>query len=292
MVFLGWRYRCIQLFLFIIMAPLYFSCATNSYYSQGIPDAQNKSYSGAMFLKKTAHFSYRYREKALLTQLRRGNIPDFLRNLAPVHLEGSVDGVPQKATIFVMKDYLSIGSDHDWVRIPMSPITAQKIADHYGFILPTTKMVDAIYEQAQIKLEPEAFKPTMQMTGNMYFLQHHEHIEKKLKGYDQKSLIAGHKKDVVLSNRLFSKKKRVAIYGWHRGKGDPIQPLSLVHKDVYADYSHGIRLVAKTMLLNGRKIPTVEVLMDPRYSVLLSNEGHLKRGRIAIDHAVYYKKWR
>ncbi len=39
-------------------------------------------------------------------------------------------------------------------------------------------------------------------------------------------LIAGHKKDVVITNRLLTMPKRVAIYGWHRPNGSPIQPLA------------------------------------------------------------------
>ena len=43
-----------------------------------------------------------------------------------------------------MPDYLAVGSDDDFVRMPMTPQTAQQIADLFGCILPTRKMVDAI----------------------------------------------------------------------------------------------------------------------------------------------------
>lgn len=54
-----------------------------------------------------------------------------------------------------MPDYLAIGSNDDFVRIPMDPKTAQKIADQTGTSLPTTKMVDDIYKQADTRLTPQ-----------------------------------------------------------------------------------------------------------------------------------------
>ena len=45
---------------------------------------------------------------------------------------------------------------------------------------------------------------------------------------------------------------KIAIYGWHRLNGAPIQPLSTVHGACYADYSHGIRLVSETVLVDGK----------------------------------------
>ena len=86
-------------------------------------------------------------------------------------------------------------------------------------------------------------------------------------------LIAGHKKDVVLTNRLNQKKGRVAIYGWHRGMLRPIQPLSTVHRASYADYSHGVRLVSEVVLINGRPRSIYDVLEDPELAPVLTCEG-------------------
>lgn len=54
------------------------------------------------------------------------------------------------ATIFVMPDYLSIGSDHDFLLIPMNLYTTVEIAAKTGFILPTKKMVDQIVHSGPI----------------------------------------------------------------------------------------------------------------------------------------------
>ena len=65
----------------------------------------------------------------------------------------------------------------------------------------------------------------------------------------------------------------MAIYGWHRGKGAPIQPLSTVHGAAYADYSHGTRLVSDRVVLNGKSHSVYDVLKDPVLVDVLSDEG-------------------
>ena len=44
------------------------------------------------------------------------------------------------------------------------------------------------------------------------------------------TLVAGGKKDVVLTPQLAAKPGKVAIYGWHRVNGVAIQPLYLGHR--------------------------------------------------------------
>ena len=89
------------------------------------------------------------------------------------------------------------------------------------------------------------------------------------------ALTAGHKKDLVLSQRLWEQPGRVAIYGWHRADGTPIQPLSTVHGARYADYSHGVRLVSQTMFVDGRPTRLLDALADEQLGPLLSDEGPL-----------------
>jgi hypothetical protein len=88
-------------------------------------------------------------------------------------------------------------------------------------------------------------------------------------------LTAGHKKDLVITRQLWSTPGRVAIYGWHRSDGKPIQSLSTVHGARYADYSHGVRLVSQTLFVDGRPARLLDVLADPQLGPLLSDEGPL-----------------
>jgi hypothetical protein len=89
-------------------------------------------------------------------------------------------------------------------------------------------------------------------------------------------LTAGHKKDVVITNHMFSRPGRIAIYGWHRSNGDPIQPLSTIHAERYADYSHGVRLVLATISIGDREMSILEVLQNPKLAPLLTYEGVIR----------------
>jgi hypothetical protein len=64
------------------------------------------------------------------------------------------------------------------------------------------------------------------------------------------------------TNRPWSNPGRVAIYGWHRPDGNPIQPLNTVHGIRYADYSQGVRLVSDTAYVGGKATPLLTLLQD------------------------------
>ena len=66
----------------------------------------------------------------------------------------------------------------------------------------------------------------------------------------------------------------MAIYGWHYPEGKPIQPLYVGHVDWYVDYSHGIRLMSRQMLIDGQLRDVNDVLRDKLLSPLLSNEAY------------------
>ncbi|MDE3029032.1 MAG: hypothetical protein KGH84_11600, partial [Paracoccaceae bacterium] len=69
---------------------------------------------------------------------------------------------------------------------------------------------------------------------------------------------------------------KVAIYGWQRTNGLPIQPLSTVHGAFYADYSHGIRLVSNTAFVNGKPHPLSDIFQDSGLAQIISAEGPIE----------------
>ena len=216
------------------------------------------------------------RDRELAREILAGNVPGFLRNLVPVTVNGQVpDGSPVSVTLCVTPDYLALGSDRDFVRVPLGLRAATRIGDAFNMLLPTPRMVDMIYRAAKLKVSPQPMTPGAQMTSTAYVLRHDQTIraQRERAGAAIGTLIAGQKKDVVLTSRLASHIGRVAIYGWHRGNGRPIQPLSTVHGAGYADYSHGVRLVSRTAFLNGKPVDLRDLLADPRYAGLLSTEG-------------------
>jgi peptidoglycan hydrolase-like protein with peptidoglycan-binding domain len=242
----------------------------------GIPPRSSWMMTGSEFIDRTRGFSRAQREAAILQEIAQGDIPDFERRFVDVTvIMSGPDFRPHWATYRVLPDYLAIGPDWDFVRMPMSPLTAQKIADVFGCSLPTRKMVNDVWRAAAIELAPIPMTPGPAMMSNDYFEEHNRRIEAQLAGAPRGALVAGHKKDVVISNRLFANPGRVAIYGWHWPNGRPIQPLSTVHENTYADYSHGIRLVEATAIVDGRTVAIADLLRDPVLSALVSDEGPL-----------------
>ncbi len=250
-----------------------------------IPPRTDELSSGTTFIKKAPAGGLE-REQAIYNEISRGNIPDFLRSMKHVKIEWvSPSGIKHKFIFKVLPDYMAIGPDSDFVRIPMTSDTAQRIADLTDTLLPSVKMVDAIYMNARVKLEPQPLPESSQMGSNESYLDHNRMIERQRleAGAKLGSLIAGDKKDLVITNRLNDNPNHLAIYGWHRmedGKPIPIQPLSIAHLKDYVDYSHGVRLVSKKVLVDGKVRPIVDILRDPELSGALSDEGPIKENRV------------
>jgi len=246
----------------------------------GIPTRSLGAPSGSKFIKTAMDLSGPVRDRAVEKQIFAGNIPRFLSDLTPVSLSGlDARGAPVKITICVAPDYLAVGNNRDYVRVPMGLPAAVEVTKKLGFLLPTTKMVDAIYRQAALHLRPSPMQAGPQMSSTAYLWKHNQTVEAQRTAgrAGRDALVAGQKKDLVMSNALLRAPGRVAIYGWHRMNGKPIQPLSTVHGQSYADYSHGIRLVSKTAYVNGKPRPLAGLLADPTIASVLSKEGPLKR---------------
>lgn len=231
---------------------------------------------GAAFAREVADLTRGARDAVTTREILRGNVPDFLRHLAPVELHAySSDGRPLRATLCVMPDYLAVGADRDYLRMPMGLAAATRLAARLGFVLPTPRMVDAIYRAAASQLRPQPLAAGPGMRSTAYIRRHHAEVARQAQrlGIPAGLLLAGHKKDLVLSNRMDTHPGRLAIYGWHELNGEPIQPLSTAHGVEYVDYSHGVRLVSDVMLLNGRVTTVHQVLANPRLAAVLSAEG-------------------
>jgi hypothetical protein len=244
-----------------------------------IPKRSPSALTGSQFIAKTSKLSNVQREEAIVKEIISGNIPEFLRHTQTIRYQTKLkNGKYQKVEMNVMPDYLAIGSDKDFIRIPMSPLSAQKIADKYNLVLPTAKIVDEIYKNSSLKYTPSPLPPGKKMVTSDVYKQHNLLIEKQRKGRSLDQLASGHKKDVVLTNRLRAQPRKVAIYGWHRPNGKAIQPLSLVHGNYYADYSHGIRLVDPWIKVDGKRRNINTVMSDKNLASLVSNEGKMIAG--------------
>jgi hypothetical protein len=167
------------------------------------------------------------------------------------------------------EDYLMVGEPGDTMRMPFTPGTAQKIADFFGGLLPTSKMVDAIWRAAPTKLEPHPMVPN-RGANLAQFLEHSRVVDEQISSEDA-NLTAGQKKDVIIAKNMPPGK--VVIYGWHRPDGTHIQPRSSIHAANYIDYSHGIRLIGPIMVVDGTPMRVADVLRNPELASMLSDEG-------------------
>lgn len=231
------------------------------------------------FIKSIKGLSGQDRENAFVKTLLGGNFPSSNRDLSEISLVFTdTNKVARKLSIFTTPDYLTIGSDSDGFRVPLWPTSAQAIADKWNCVLPTTKLVKIIWESSK-KIQPEPWGPPYDssMLSMERIVSHHEKIEKSIKslGYEKTNILGGHKKDVVITNKLISKPSSVAIYGWHQLDGNPIQPLYLGHANNYADYSHGIRLISRFCLLDGQQDDITRIMCDKTLSHSISSEGRM-----------------
>ena len=245
--------------------------ACRSQQSLTIPPRPANAMTGTAFYKKIIPLPREEREAIALQEITAGNMPGFLKKFSTIKVSITDSaGSTIQAEYYVSPDYLSIGSDADFARIPLTPMTAQKIADTFQCFLPTRKIVNDIYQQAAVKLEPMPLYSYRDSALIMY--HHHLIIEGQRK--NQPGLIAGIKKDVVITGKIprDPKPNRVAIYGWHKPDGSPIQPLYTGHVDWYVDYSHGIRLVKRQIKVNGKMMDYTDVLKHPVYRALLCDE--------------------
>jgi len=237
------------------------------------PDAPSPAgTSGTDIMKRVAPLTRAQREEVLMQEVKAGNVPAFSKRFATIRLSGiDAKGKFHTASYQVAPDYLAVGTEKDFVRIPLTPMAAQPLADFLGCSLPTRKMSDQIYKQADVKLEPRPL--TVNRDALDTFVQHNKIIETQRAGKRLGALVGGIKKDVVITNLLQQRTHRVAIYGWHLLSGVPIQPMTTVHVDWYVDYSHGIRMVKRKMIVDGEQRDLWDVLKNPDLCFLVSDEG-------------------
>jgi hypothetical protein len=252
-----------------------------------IPLREPHAEAGTAFMNRIAPLPLGEREEEIYKAIASGNIPGFLRN--SITLDGEFAdsaGIMHRVIYEAMPDYLAVGNDSDYCRIPMNPHTAQRLATLFGGSLITSKISDHIYLKAEIKLKPFNYIPV----GNANelvtkFEDHNTQIEKQFSeaGGRRGQLVAGIKKDVILSARLADRPDRVVIYGWHKLDGIPIQPVYSGHVDWYVDYSHGIRFINNQVMIDSRPVLFTDILKDPVLYKIFSDEDK------PMEQVVYIK---
>jgi hypothetical protein len=253
------------------------------------------------------------RENRIFEQIRAGNMPPSLLTFHTVRTSGNDSaGQRHEFEFYVMPDVLSIGSEGDAVRIPMDPVTAQRVADLFDCLLPTARMVEQIYQAAPTKLAfiyggyAGTARAHLQDASASY-LEHSRRIDAQLRR-PPTILTAGHKKELVISNGYIRPRRNkqtgethpapmLAFYGAYTAQGAPIQaptggdgrPMrgypAFAHEPSFVDYSHGVRLVWPTMKVDGTERRVADVLRDRTLAVLIAAEGPIDEPRYTLDRA-------
>ena len=205
-----------------------------------------------------------------------GNIPNSLRQHIYITdtLQDAI-GTMHEVTFSTLSDYLAIGTDEDYIRIPLLPQTAQQIATYYKSTLPTRKLSALIHQHSPVKMMPQPMTPDATMVTMPIFARHDSLLNAQMKEMNFKpfkQLTAGHKKDISITNRIANEPNRLFIYGLHYPDGKPIQPLSGAHNNKYVDYSHGVRLISDEVLVDGQIHSLTTLLKDSILYKLFSDE--------------------
>ncbi|HXB41559.1 MAG TPA: T9SS type A sorting domain-containing protein [Bacteroidia bacterium] len=245
-----------------------------------LPVRQANASTGFQFASSisSSTLSLTNRETMIYNEVAAGNVPDFYRTMIAVTSTATISSQTQSVTYYVIPDYLAIGCDTNYFLCPMSPMLATRIGNLTGTTLPTRKMVNDIWQTGTVHLPPHPLPAGPQMSTVPYFMRHDSLVDSLRQTFVSLhplgELTGGDKKDVVISNIIYSIANRVVIYGWHQTNGTPIQPMTNVHSDTYMDYSHGIRLVQNACMLNGNTPTTIQaVLQSSTLNPILSDEG-------------------
>jgi hypothetical protein len=245
------------------------ACGGGDMPSFALPERPAAAPGGAQIAEEIRDLPFAEREERIYAEVARGNVPSWFRRLRRVEIVGEINGRPAQVVFWAAPDYLSVGSDTDFFLVPLSRVTAQRVAERLGGSLPTPAMVDAVWAAADVRLIPIRIPPDPYMTTVPYFERHHQLVaaQRQLRRARPGDFVAGHKVDVVLAPG--GDVERNAIYGWHGANGQPIQPLYDELQDGWVAYSHGIRLVHRGVLVNGSRRDLREAMRDAHIAPIL-----------------------
>lgn len=259
-----------------------------------LADKPTATLAGSDFMRRADTTAFWTLEDLIVETVTAGQVPDALRHFRKITFTTPVvDSVEilrkkHKVEMWVLPDYIAIGTNDDFVRMPMGPLAAQRIADALDCTLPTPFLVDRIAEASEGHVDIFPFRPLGNRNSQpIVFQDSNNAINAQFKayGYHFGQLISGLKKDIVLTYKIMTLteyERNVAIYGWHHPDGRAQQPLFVRHGNFYVDYSHGVRLIYNKVKIDGVEYNIREILQSPELYRLLSDEPmHLTQATYA-----------
>jgi hypothetical protein len=175
----------------------------------------------------------------------------------------------RRAQIQVTTDALTILG----VRFDVTAEGAQRIADQLHAILPTPRILQLVWEQAAVRIDPCTLPPDEKMASTARMIQHSDCVDRRIGG--RAGMVANEGKHWVLSNRIAGKDNLAANYGWFIRGRRPVQTVGTRHDTAHTDYSQILRLVKPIINVDGRDIDIRHVGRSPELWGLVSDEGPL-----------------
>jgi hypothetical protein len=238
-------------------------------------------------------------QNALMMQIDLGNVPNFLRQLKKVTIKNR-DG--STIDTYVMPDVIAIGSDTDYIRVPLMPVVAQMLAKRLNLSLPTKAVVDAIWDEAGKKpgdnnglvgtqLSLTDYTRDLKKDGPYvdsfgWSVRHSLDVDSQLREQNRPpgTLVAGHQKEMVVtadaSNRNSPYFGLLHFYGFYDQvgpNGHPVQT-SPAHSTTWTEYSLGIRYASQMVTFTDnrgqRRVMSMnEAINNPETSRSLNRVG-------------------
>jgi len=206
--------------------------------------------------------------------------------------------VSPRLQLLVMSDALKLGG----VRIGAGAKLAQQCADALGAMLVTPRVLDLMYAARAVTLPPELQYDATQMATTHWMVKYSARVDAALAaagGAPEGGIVQTVGKPFVLSNLLLAHPGKSVNYSWYCPPGSvsggkwqaqnvPAYP-SVSLPDVYvlqqpswghnayqSDYASVMVFMHQKCVLDGKQVPTSQVLQDPALASLVSQEGVLR----------------
>ena len=140
---------------------LLFAAAQAGAQTLNLPPRPVGAPTGSQFINIITPMALTERENWIYAQVASGNVPNFQRTLVPITVRATINGVSHTATYYAAPDYLAIGTDADYFLEPTTPLLAQRLGNLLGCTLPTRKMVNQIWTNAAVKMNPQPIPPAV-----------------------------------------------------------------------------------------------------------------------------------
>jgi len=226
------------------------------------------------------------RDAAILDLLSKGFVPEPAWTIVTYTKDG------HEIQFAAANDALMLGAA-DPIRFTVRHTTAQRIADLFGAMLPTSRLADMAYANA-IQLAPQPGPSDEHMSDTSRMIEHSDRVTKAIAG--RSGLFRDVGKDWANTERLllpdgsisgnFRNGKMVpnaiaaANFGWHSSLGAShspggaavIQPVGLAHDIGHTDYSQVTTLYGKTVSIDGAPMAFEDVMRDPTLAYLVCDE--------------------